>query len=181
MEASGSVSLGLPTREDPPANATPQEDPALEDDKENSKKPRIKFSENHLTAPNGLMKIYSDFPHKIKFKGKGHEAEYIRDLMYCYKEWAHQMFPGQSYQDIFMRTTSSLGNKRPVRETLNAIRDAERERILRAKLGDAGWEEAAARRRRETAARARTRPPGCTSSRRWPPSAACSAPRPRRS
>ncbi|CAM9692554.1 unnamed protein product, partial [Heterosigma akashiwo] len=40
------------------------------------------------------------------------------------------MFPGQSYQDIFMRTTSSLGNKRPVRETLNAIRDAERERIL---------------------------------------------------
>jgi hypothetical protein len=86
------------------------------------------FTEDLLLSPNGLEKIYFEFPLTHKFSAKYmSEADYLKKLLTGYKEWAFQLHPGLSFVDALSKT-ETLGSKARVRNYMLRLRDKERER-----------------------------------------------------
>ena len=53
-----------------------------------------------LIGPEGLLRIYEEFPKAATFQGRGSEAKFIKRLMTLYKEWAFQLHPGVAFNDV---------------------------------------------------------------------------------
>ena len=99
-----------------------------------TKKARRTFDERILTNRDGLLRIYTEFPSACKFRGVGHEAQDIKNMLNKYKEWAFQLYPGLAFPDILSRC-ETLGSKAVVRSYAENLRDRERSRYLNEVLG----------------------------------------------
>jgi hypothetical protein len=87
------------------------------------------FSEELLLNPNGLEKLYYEFPLNCKFSPKfTTEEEYLKRLLTFYKEWAFQLHPGLSFLDVASKC-EMLGSKSAVKNYVNRLRDKERDRF----------------------------------------------------
>ncbi|CAM9337708.1 unnamed protein product [Choristocarpus tenellus] len=109
------------------------EEPSKKKQKRNKAPP---FSDSNLVSEKGLLKIYQDFPSKCKYKGWGHEAEFLRGLMFNYKEWGYQLNPSLAFEDLTSRI-EKLGGKARVRQLMGDLREKERDRYLASNLGPA--------------------------------------------
>eukprot|EP01032_Pedospumella_encystans_P023713 gene23713-26833_t len=87
------------------------------------------FTEDVLTHPDGLQRIYEEFPVACKFRGRGSEAKDIKKLMAMYREWAFQLHPALAFSDIISKC-ESLGSKGKTRYFIQNLRDRERSRYI---------------------------------------------------
>jgi len=94
-----------------------------------TKKTRRVFDESVLCNPDGLRRIYEEFPNACNFRGRGHEAQDIKRLISKYKEWAFQLYPNIAFPDMLNRL-DSLGKKGAVSIEMEKLRDRERNRYL---------------------------------------------------
>ena len=91
------------------------------------------FTEDLLTLPDGLQRIYEEFPVACKFRGRGSEAKDIKKLMTMYREWAFQLHPGLAPSDVIAKC-ETLGAKGKTRSCIQNLRDRERSRYIVSKL-----------------------------------------------
>lgn len=123
----GDANAGIKRKADDPA------DPNKKPEVELLKTKRIRrgkpFTEDLLVGPHGLHKIYNEFPLKLKYQGRGTEAKFLSNLMAMYKEWAFQLHPGLSFQDVMLKC-NTLGSKGQVRGCVQNMRDRERDRYV---------------------------------------------------
>ena len=87
------------------------------------------FTEDMLTAVDGLQRIYQEFPKACPFRGRGSEAKDLKKLMTSYKEWAFQLHPGIAFPDFLVKC-ETLGSKSRPRICLQQLREIERDRYL---------------------------------------------------
>lgn len=87
------------------------------------------FTEDLLTLPDGLQRIYEEFPVACKFRGRGSEAKDIKKLMTMYREWAFQLHPGLAPSDVIAKC-ETLGAKGKTRSCVQNLRDRERSRYI---------------------------------------------------
>ncbi|XP_038179858.1 TIMELESS-interacting protein [Arvicola amphibius] len=79
-----------------------------------------KLDATRLTSERGLPALRHMFD-KIKFKGKGHEADDLKTLIRHMEHWAHRLFPKLQFED-FIDRVENLGNKKEVQTCLKRIR-----------------------------------------------------------
>lgn len=79
-----------------------------------------KLDATRLTSERGLPALRHMFD-KVKFKGKGHEAEDLKTLIRHMEHWAHRLFPKLQFED-FIDRVENLGNKKEVQTCLKRIR-----------------------------------------------------------
>uniref|UniRef100_A0A8C6RGX2 TIMELESS-interacting protein n=1 Tax=Nannospalax galili TaxID=1026970 RepID=A0A8C6RGX2_NANGA len=79
-----------------------------------------KLDAHRLVSERGLPALRHVFD-KIKFKGKGHEAEDLKTLIRHMEHWAHRLFPKLQFED-FIDRVEYLGNKKEVQTCLKRIR-----------------------------------------------------------
>jgi hypothetical protein len=98
-----------------------------------TKRPRYNkpFTEDLLMGVTGLPRIYNEFPlacnkHPLT---RGSEATYLKRLITLYKEWAFQLHPGVSFEDVVMKC-ETLGSKGRVRGYMQQMRENERDRYI---------------------------------------------------
>jgi len=96
------------------------------------------FTEDVLTHPDGLQRIYEEFPVACKFRGRGSEAKDIKKLMAMYREWAFQLHPALAFSDIISKC-ESLGSKGKTRYFIQNLRDRERSRYIVSTLSYPPW------------------------------------------
>ncbi|KAJ3129083.1 hypothetical protein HK098_002675 [Nowakowskiella sp. JEL0407] len=79
-------------------------------DSPDAKKPKqriprntVKLDDALLTSANGLPKLRST-AEKLKFKGKGHEAEDLKKLISFYQIWAHNLYPSLAFESVVEKT-----------------------------------------------------------------------------
>ena len=87
------------------------------------------FTEDVLTLPDGLQRIYEEFPQSCKFRGRGSEARDIKKMLTMYREWAFQLHPGLAFTDILSKC-EALGMKSKTRACIQNLRDKERDRYI---------------------------------------------------
>jgi hypothetical protein len=91
------------------------------------------FTEDLLVCPDGLEKVYNEFPLKLKYTKNMTEGQYLKRLITSYKEWAFQLHPGISFTDVVSKC-ESLGSKGKTRTCMGRIRERERDRYLVSRL-----------------------------------------------
>ncbi|XP_020838659.1 TIMELESS-interacting protein isoform X2 [Phascolarctos cinereus] len=79
-----------------------------------------KLDAQRLISERGLPALRHVFD-KVKFKGKGHEAEDLKTLIRHMEHWAHRLFPKLQFED-FIGRVEHLGNKKEVQTCLKRIR-----------------------------------------------------------
>ncbi|KAM8781524.1 TIMELESS-interacting protein [Rhynchonycteris naso] len=79
-----------------------------------------KLDAQRLISERGLPALRHVFD-KVKFKGKGHEAEDLKTLIRHMEHWAHRLFPKLQFED-FIDRVECLGNKKEVQTCLKRIR-----------------------------------------------------------
>ncbi|XP_036591462.1 TIMELESS-interacting protein [Trichosurus vulpecula] len=79
-----------------------------------------KLDAQRLISERGLPALRHVFD-KVKFKGKGHEAEDLKTLIRHMEHWAHRLFPKLQFED-FIGRVEQLGNKKEVQTCLKRIR-----------------------------------------------------------
>ncbi|XP_062947752.1 TIMELESS-interacting protein [Cynocephalus volans] len=79
-----------------------------------------KLDAQRLISERGLPALRHVFD-KVKFKGKGHEAEDLKTLIRHMEHWAHRLFPKLQFED-FIDRVEYLGNKKEVQTCLKRIR-----------------------------------------------------------
>ena len=62
-------------------------------------KPRAKLDSARILGPNGFNLLFTRAK-RLRFKGRGHETEDLRQLISFYKDWAHGLFPKLPYEDV---------------------------------------------------------------------------------
>ena len=99
------------------------------------------FTEELLVNPNGLEKIYNEFPlycpydkrsFSVPYKPNAHasfEGEYLKRLLSKYKEWAFQLHPGVSFPDVINKC-ELLGSRGRIRGYVARLRERERDRYM---------------------------------------------------
>ena len=87
------------------------------------------FNEDLLISDAGMSRIYREFPLAINYQARGSEAAYLKRLITLYKEWAFQLHPGLSFNDVMLKC-EALGSKAVVRNHLQHLREMERERYM---------------------------------------------------
>jgi len=87
------------------------------------------FTEDVLTHPDGIQRIYEEFPVSCKFRGRGSEAKDVKKLLTMYREWAFQLHPGLAFPDIVSKC-ESLGSKGKTRSCILNLRERERTRYI---------------------------------------------------
>lgn len=92
------------------------------------------FSEDMVCGPEGLSRIYEEFPKVFKFRGKGHEASDLNRMMRLYKEWAFQLYSGLAFPDL-LRSVHTFSTKGHVRTHMAELREKERDRYMKEALG----------------------------------------------
>lgn len=98
---------------------------------------RKALTEEVLCDKLGLERMYQEFPTACKYKGRGCEQQYLKNLIGRYKEWSFQLFEGLAYTDL-LNTVEALGSKPRVKQYMLSLRDRERirymEEVLHVKL-----------------------------------------------
>lgn len=84
------------------------------------KRPQPKLDSQRLTSERGLPALRTLFDN-VNFKGKGHEAEDLRELMQRMENWAHRLYPKLQFDD-FIDKLETLGGKKDVQTCLKRIR-----------------------------------------------------------
>ncbi|XP_051836774.1 TIMELESS-interacting protein [Antechinus flavipes] len=79
-----------------------------------------KLDAQRLISERGLPALRHVFD-KVKFKGKGYEAEDLKTLIRHMEHWAHRLFPKLQFEDFISRI-EHLGNKKEVQTCLKRIR-----------------------------------------------------------
>jgi hypothetical protein len=92
------------------------------------------FTEPVLCSDQGLKRIYEEFPMELNYQGRFNEAQAIKKLMKLYQEWALQLHPGLSFDDI-IRKCESFGTRGVVGRQLESLRNREKQRYLVEVLG----------------------------------------------
>ena len=92
------------------------------------------FSEEMLCGPEGLTRIYEEFPKVFHFRGKGHEANDLARLTRLYKEWAFQLYSGLAFTDL-LRSVHTFSTKGQVRTHMAEMRERERDKYMQKVLG----------------------------------------------
>jgi hypothetical protein len=85
------------------------------------------FPEELLCSSGGMREIYETFPQKCRFRGRGHETADLKNLIRNYKEWAFSLTPGTAFPDVLL-SCERFGGKKLTRETLQTMREVERDR-----------------------------------------------------
>ncbi|KAM5291666.1 TIMELESS-interacting protein-like [Ctenodactylus gundi] len=117
----------------PPPASPRRDDEGAEPDEESGSKAPVpvppkrtvkrnlpKLDAQRLTSERGLPALRHVFD-KVKFKGKGHEAEDLKTLIRHMEHWAHRLFPKLQFED-FIDRVEYLGNKKEVQTCLKRIR-----------------------------------------------------------
>ncbi|EKX45678.1 timeless-interacting protein [Guillardia theta CCMP2712] len=86
-----------------------------------------------LISPDGLTKLYRIF-RDTKFKGKGHEKTDLKLMMSKYQEWAYQLCPALSFDDVIFKV-ESVGNTFMIQRALDAYREVEADKYKEDKDG----------------------------------------------
>jgi hypothetical protein len=94
------------------------------------------FSEEMLCSPEGIQDIIESFPQKCKFRGRGYEREDLKNMMTNFKVWAFLLTPGTAFPDVLL-ACERFGSKKLTRETLERMRNAERDRYISTLNGSA--------------------------------------------
>nr|XP_027194693.1 TIMELESS-interacting protein-like [Dermatophagoides pteronyssinus] len=84
------------------------------------RRPRNILRVDHFVSRRGIAAL-PEILSQTKFKGKGHELEDLKLLLFKTKHWAHRLFPGLTFED-FVTKAEHLGNKKTVKNFLNRIR-----------------------------------------------------------
>lgn len=92
------------------------------------KKARRSLQPDLLVGPNGLRRVYGEFPRECGLT-EGAEGRSLRKLIACYRSWTFDMYPGLSFTDM-LGAIETQSNKAQVRACLNELRDTERDRYL---------------------------------------------------
>jgi hypothetical protein len=87
------------------------------------------FDESLVCGPDGLRRIYEEFPKIFKFRGKNHEASDLKRLVRLYIEWAFQLYSGLAFEDL-LRSVRSMSSKSAVKSHVEFLRETERDRYL---------------------------------------------------
>lgn len=100
------------------------------------KKPKrrgVPFSEDVLTSPDGLDRLYNDFSRaqnkKPLFRGRGYEEQDLKNMLRMYKDWGFNLYPGLSFTDL-LNSIERLESKPKVRACMGRLRNKERNRYL---------------------------------------------------
>lgn len=84
------------------------------------KKPQPKLDAQRLTSDRGLPALRNLFD-SVQFKGKGHESEDVKTLLWHMEHWAHRLYPKLQFEQ-FIGKVETLGNKKEVQTCLKKIR-----------------------------------------------------------
>jgi hypothetical protein len=87
------------------------------------------FTEDLLTLPDGLQRIYEEFPSAAQFRGRGSEGKDIKRLLGLYREWAFQLHAGMASSDVIAKC-EVLGTRGKTRSCLQSLRERERSRYI---------------------------------------------------
>ncbi|XP_048418765.1 TIMELESS-interacting protein [Stegostoma tigrinum] len=84
------------------------------------KGPRLKLDAQRLTSDRGLPALRNLF-NNVRFKGKGHESEDVKTLLWQMEHWAHRLYPKLQFEE-FIEKVEALGSKKEVQTCLKKIR-----------------------------------------------------------
>ncbi|XP_067874355.1 TIMELESS-interacting protein isoform X1 [Heterodontus francisci] len=84
------------------------------------KRPQPKLDAHRLTSNRGLPALRNLF-NNIRFKGKGHESEDVKTLLWHMEHWAHRLYPKLQFEE-FIDKVEALGSKKEVQTCLKKIR-----------------------------------------------------------
>ncbi|XP_078386275.1 TIMELESS-interacting protein [Cetorhinus maximus] len=84
------------------------------------KRPQPKLDAQRLVSDRGLPALRNLF-NNVRFKGKGHESEDVKTLLWHMEHWAHRLYPKLQFED-FIDKVEALGSKKEVQSCLKKIR-----------------------------------------------------------
>ncbi|GCC34815.1 TIMELESS-interacting protein [Chiloscyllium punctatum] len=84
------------------------------------KGPQLKLDAQRLTSDRGLPALRNLF-NTVRFKGKGHESEDVKTLLWQMEHWAHRLYPKLQFEE-FIEKVEALGSKKEVQTCLKKIR-----------------------------------------------------------
>uniref|UniRef100_UPI00398EA4A3 TIMELESS-interacting protein isoform X2 n=1 Tax=Pristiophorus japonicus TaxID=55135 RepID=UPI00398EA4A3 len=84
------------------------------------RRPQPKLDANRLISARGLPALRNLF-NDVRFKGKGHESEDVKTLLWHMEHWAHRLFPKLQFEE-FINKVEALGGKKEVQTCLKRIR-----------------------------------------------------------
>jgi hypothetical protein len=114
----------IPDRE--PIEEAKEEPPAMA---AHNPKKRKALTEEVLCDKLGLERVYREFPATCKYKGRGCEQQYLKNLIGRYKEWAFQLYDQLAYTDL-LGTVETLGTRPRVKQYMTVLRERERVRYM---------------------------------------------------
>lgn len=82
--------------------------------------PQPKLNADRLRGPRGIAVLESVFQN-VKFKGKGHEKEDLKKVMWKLEHWCHRLYPKFQFDDCLERI-EKLGSKKVVQTFVKKIR-----------------------------------------------------------
>ncbi|XP_072888831.1 TIMELESS-interacting protein isoform X1 [Hemitrygon akajei] len=82
--------------------------------------PQPKLDAQRLTSDRGLPALRNLFD-GVRFKGKGHENEDVKTLLWHMEHWAHRLYPKLQFEE-FVAKVEVLGGKKEVQTCLKKIR-----------------------------------------------------------
>ncbi|XP_038668918.1 TIMELESS-interacting protein [Scyliorhinus canicula] len=84
------------------------------------RRPQPKLDAQRLTSERGLPALRNLFT-DVRFKGKGHESDDVKTLLWHMEHWAHRLYPKLQFED-FIDKVEALGGKKEVQTCLKKIR-----------------------------------------------------------
>ncbi|XP_072326451.1 TIMELESS-interacting protein isoform X3 [Scyliorhinus torazame] len=84
------------------------------------RRPQPKLDAQRLTSDRGLPALRNLFT-DVRFKGKGHESDDVKTLLWHMEHWAHRLYPKLQFED-FIDKVEALGGKKEVQTCLKKIR-----------------------------------------------------------
>ncbi|XP_069767414.1 TIMELESS-interacting protein [Narcine bancroftii] len=84
------------------------------------RRPQPKLDAQRLTSDRGLPALRNLFD-GVRFKGKGHESEDVKTLLWHMEHWAHRLYPKLQFEE-FIAKVETLGGKKEVQTCLKKIR-----------------------------------------------------------
>lgn len=85
--------------------------------------PQLRLNVERLTGDRGVHRL-EDFFKDIRYRGKGHEADDLDNVLKRMEHWAHRLYPKFNFTDI-LATTERLGKKKQVQTHMNRYRSGQ--------------------------------------------------------
>ena len=97
------------------------------------RKPRPKLTGSILKG--GLVKIRREFPKSVKFRGRGDEARFARNMICKVKEFCFDIFPHAAFEDVLDDIEKLGSSDRVVKDYMNEMRNDVRREFLIGRFG----------------------------------------------